>query len=167
MRKNGGRTGAFREKRTQWSQIIKGDEKQRKILVIWALSHSGENCCWFSGRSSNGISLKCLKNRETSGQKFRVYFPCFSGLAGSEAGDPRLVAASLLDSCPDLEKLKALGCRRGVGGQTGVKPEQVETGLEIASGGGRDAPTGEEEGHTLKVKLAAQKGTVLWSGVCR
>lgn len=40
--RNGGRTGALREKGTQWSQILKGDEQQRKILVILAPSHSGE-----------------------------------------------------------------------------------------------------------------------------
>lgn len=36
----GGWTGAFREKRTQWSQIMKGEEKQGNILAILALSQS-------------------------------------------------------------------------------------------------------------------------------
>lgn len=36
-----------------------------------------------------------------------------------------------------LEKLRALGCKRGAGWETGSKPEeQVDTGLEIASGWG-------------------------------
>lgn len=68
MRKNGEAwRGAYREKRTPWSQIIKGDEKQWKILVLLAMSPSAENSCWFNIRSSNRISLTCLKNRETPG----------------------------------------------------------------------------------------------------
>lgn len=109
----GGWRGACKEKRIQWSQIIKGEEKQQKILAILSVSLSAEICCCFSIRSSNGISLKCLKNMETPEQKFSVYFPCFSGFAGSEAGDLCLVAPSLLDkpqSNPFLEKQKALGC---------------------------------------------------------
>lgn len=89
----GGWRGACKEKRTQWSQIIKGEEKQQKILAILSVSLSAEICCCFSTRSSSGISLKCLKNMETPEQKFRVYFPCFSGLA-SQAGNLCLVAPS-------------------------------------------------------------------------
>lgn len=45
--------GCTQEKRTRGSQVVKGDDKQWKILVTLAVSLSAENCCWVSIRSSN------------------------------------------------------------------------------------------------------------------
>lgn len=47
-----------------------------------AVSLSAGNSGCFSNRYRNGIFLKRLQNRETPGQKFRVYFLRFSGFLG-------------------------------------------------------------------------------------